>query len=162
ALAGVTFVSAVLVAPLGERVTDAPEVAGDAADAREDEGPSLRSEILGGFRAVNEEPGVRLLVLLLWAEFVAFGAFDIVAVVGAFSLLEMGEGGPGYLNSAFGAGGVIAIFFTSSLVGRKRLMPALVLAAAAWGVSLFVLGLEPSVIGALVLIACAGAGRAAF
>ena len=111
---------------------------------------------------VNEEPGVRLLVLLLGAEFVAFGAFDVVAVVGAFSLLDMGEGGPGYLNSAFGAGGVIAIFFTTSLVGRKHLMPALVLATVAWGASLFVLGLEASVIGALVLIACAGAGRASF
>ena len=162
ALAGVTFVSAALVAPLGERETDAQELVGDVADAHEDEGRSLRSEVLGGFRVVNEEPGVRLLVLLLGAEFVAFGAFDVVAVVGAFSLLDMGEGGPGYLNSAFGAGGVIAIFFTTSLVGRKHLMPALVLATVAWGASLFVLGLEASVIGALVLIACAGAGRASF
>jgi hypothetical protein len=118
--------------------------------------------VLDGFRVVNEEPGVRLLVLLLGAEFVAFGAFDVVAVVGAFSLLHMGEGGPGYLNSAFGAGGVVAIFFTSSLVGRKHLLPALIVATVAWGASLLVLGLRPSVIGALVLIACAGAGRAAF
>jgi MFS family permease len=162
ALAGVTFVSAALVAPLGERETDEQKDIDDLEDAPEDKGHSIRRETVEGFRVLREEPGVRLLVLLLVAEFVALGAYDVVAVVVAFSLLHMGAGGPGYLDSAFGAGGVVAIVFTTSLVGRKRLMPALAVGALAWGAALFLLGLEASVVGALVLVACAGAGRTAF
>jgi MFS family permease len=162
ALAGVTLVSAALVAPLGERETDEQKEIDDLEDAQEDKGHSMRRETVEGLRVLHEEPGARLLVLLLAAEFVALGAYDVVAVVIALSLLHMGEGGPGYLDAAFGAGGVVAIVFTTSLVGRKRLMPALVVATVAWGASLFVLGLRASVVGALVLIACAGAGRTAF
>jgi cyclic nucleotide-binding protein/MFS transporter len=162
-MAGVTFVSAALVAPLGERETDEIEEAGeDFAEEEEAAAESLRQEILGGFKALKHEPQVRLLVFLLTASFVAIGAFDVLAVVIALSVLDIGEGGAGYLNSAFGAGGVIAILFTATLVGRRRLMPALVVATVAWGASLLVLGFESSVVAALVLIAVAGAGRAIF
>ncbi len=164
AMAGVTFVSAALVAPLGERETDEHELDDDddLDEEEAEEAESFRGEILGGFKVLKEEPRARLLVLLLAAQFVAIGAYDVLAVVIALSLLDIGQGGAGYLNSAFGAGGVIAIVFTTSLVGRKRLMPALVVAALAWGASLLFLGFEDSVVAALVLIAAAGAGQAIF
>jgi predicted MFS family arabinose efflux permease len=162
-MAGVTFVSAALVAPLGERDTDEIEEAGeDFAEEEEEAAESLRQEVLGGFKVLKHEPQVRLLVFLLAAQFVAIGAFDVLAVVIALSVLNIGEGGAGYLNSAFGAGGVAAIVFTSALIGRRRLMPALVVATVAWGASLLVLGFQASVVAALVLIGVAGAGRAIF
>jgi MFS family permease len=162
-MAGVTFVAAALVAPLREQGTaEEDDDDADFEENEEDEVQSMRREILGGFQVLREEPRVRLLVFLLAAQFIAIGAFDVVAVVIALSLLHIGEGGAGYLNSAFGAGGVIAVVFTTSLVGRKRLMPALAIAALAWGASLLVLGLEESVVAALVLIGVAGAGRAVF
>ena len=47
-----------------------------------------------------------LLVGLLGAQFVAIGALDVLYVVLAISVLDLGGSGAGYLNAAFGAGGV--------------------------------------------------------
>lgn len=157
-MAAVTFVSAALVSPLGERETDEELLAGFVEDET-DTAASLREEVLGGFKALKEDKYVRLLVLLLAAQFVAMGALDVVLVVIAISLLHIGQGGAGYLNSAFGAGGVVSVLFMASLVGRRRLVPPLLGAAAVWGVAFLALGFVPSVIASLLLLAAAGAGR---
>src|SRR5439155_882461 len=60
---------------------------------------------LQAFRLVREEPEARLLLGLLAAESVAIGALDVVYVVLAISLLDLGGSDAGYLNAAFGAGG---------------------------------------------------------
>jgi MFS family permease len=156
-MAAVTFVSAGLVSPLGERETDEHgDMEGFEDDA--DTASSLREEIFGGFKALNHKQ-VRLLVLLLAAQFAAMGALDVVLVVIAIDLLHIGQGGAGYLNSAFGAGGVLSVLFMASLVGRRRLVPPLIAATAVWGVAFVALGFVPSVIASLVLLAAAGAGR---
>jgi MFS family permease len=158
AMAGITFVAAVLVAPLTDDKEDE-----DADLVDEDEiDLGIWAEIGAGFQVLKQHRHVRLLVLLIAAQFVALGALDVVAVVLAISILHIGEGGAGYLNSAFGAGGVISIVFMAGLVGRKRLVPPLLIAAAVWGVAFVVLGLESSVVIALLLLACAGAARTLF
>ena len=53
----------------------------------------------------------------------AIGMLDVLYVVLAIGTLGMGDGGAGYLNAAFGAGGALGIAVTASLVGRARLMP---------------------------------------
>ena len=72
------------------------------------------------------EPAARVLVGLLGAQFVAIGALDVLYVVLAISVLDLGGSGAGYLNAAFGAGGVAGIAVTVALVGRRRLLPPLV------------------------------------
>src|SRR5262249_36297104 len=74
----------------------------------------------------------------------------------------IGEGGVGYLNSAFGAGGVLCVLFMASLVGRRRLIPPLIAAAGVWGVVFLALGFVPSVVASLLLLAAAGAARTLF
>jgi MFS family permease len=160
-MAAFTFGSAALVAPLGERETDDEELE-DFVEEEGDEAEPVLGEILGGFKVIKQNPRVRLLVFLLAAQFVAMGALDVIAVVIALSLLHIGQGGAGYLNSAFGLGGVLSVVFTASLIGRKRLIPSLVGAAVAWGGAFVLLGLAPSVIAALLLLAGAGAGRTLF
>src|SRR5436190_4285091 len=63
------------------------------------------------FRAVGRSPASRLLVLLLGPEFVVIGGFDVLAVVLAIDLLDLGESGAGYLNTALGAGAVLGAIF---------------------------------------------------
>ena len=157
-MAGVTFISAALVAPLGERQTDEHELEDFEPDEL-DAAASLREEVFGGFKALKKHRQVRLLVALLGAQFVAMGALDIVFVVMAISLLGIGQGGAGYLNSAFGAGGVLSVLFMASLVGRRRLIPPLIAATAVWGVAFLALGFVPSVLASVLLLAAAGAGR---
>jgi CRP-like cAMP-binding protein len=117
------------------------------------------AEITAGFRVLKEEPGPRLLVGLLAAQFVAIGALDVLYVVLAIGVLELGQSGAGYLNAAFGAGGVLGIGVTVLLVGRRRLLGPLVAGVAAWCAALAVLGAWPTKLSAFVLLAAAGAAR---
>jgi CRP-like cAMP-binding protein len=92
-------------------------------------------------------------------HFVAYGAFDVLVVVLAIETLHIGPSGGGYLNAAFGAGGVIGGATTLLLIGRERLVPPLLLAAAAWGLAFLLIGLVPSVVSAFLLMAAAGVAR---
>jgi CRP-like cAMP-binding protein len=147
-MAVVAFASGVLVG--GVHGPGAPVVAGDARPM---------DEITAGFRVLKEEPGPRLLVGLLAAQFVAIGALDVLYVVLAIGVLELGQSGAGYLNAAFGAGGVLGIGATVLLVGRRRLLGPLVAGVAAWCAALAVLGAWPTKLSAFVLFAAAGGAR---
>src|SRR3954452_13777825 len=147
-MAGVAFASAVLVA--GVHGPGATRTAGESKPLE---------EITAGFRVLKEEPGPRLLVGLLAAQFVAIGALDVLYVVLAIGVLDLGESGVGYLNAAFGAGGVLGLAATVLLVGRAPLLGPLVAGVAAWCASLAVLGLWPTRLGAFVLFAAAGGAR---
>jgi hypothetical protein len=111
---------------------------------------SLTAQVAAGIRAVRAEPSVRLLVLLLGSQYILVGALDVLYVVLAVSVLDMGEAGTGYLNAAFGAGGLIGAALTAGLVARRRLAPALALG---------LLGLFPTIVTAFALLAVAGMGR---
>jgi hypothetical protein len=145
-MAVVAGVSALLVARLR-----GPAPACDAQPALE--------EALAGFRALAREPSARVLVGLLGGQFVAIGALDVLYVVLAISVLDLGGSGAGYLNAAFGAGGVAGIAFTAALVGRRRLLPPLALGVLVWGAAFVLLAAWPTVGRAFVLLAVAGAAR---
>jgi len=135
-------------------------IAGPAANPSRD--TSVRTELVEGFSVVVHEPGARTLVGLLGAQFVALGVLDVLYVVLAVGTLGMGDGGAGYLSAAFGAGGALGIAVTASLVGRARLMPAVVGSLVVWGVSFTVMAVWSTVAGALLLLALAGAARSLF
>lgn len=144
--------SAFLVAPLAGRA------AGRVA-APPSESVGVVEECSAGFRTLAREPAPRLIVGLLSLQFVVWGAFDVLAVVLAIEVLDMGEAGAGYLNAAFGAGGVIGGVVTVALVGRRRLAPALAAGMLLWGAAFLLLGLFPTILGALLLLAVAGIGN---
>ena len=150
-MALLVLVGAVLVLP----------VRGPAAAAA-GEGESTVSELLEGFRVLRREPAARLLVGLLGSQYVALGMLDVLYVVLAIGTLGMGEGGAGYLNAAFGAGGALGIAVTASLVGRARLMPAVVTSLGVWAVAFAVMTVWSQAVGALLLLAVAGAARSLF
>jgi MFS family permease len=137
-------------------------IPGSPPPAREESAGSVRDEVTEGIRAVVREPSVRLLVGLLGSQYVLVGALDVLCVVLSMSVLGMGEAGAGFLNSAFGAGGVLGAGVTALLVARRRLAPALVMGILTAALALGVLGLYPSRAGAFVLLAMAGLGRTVF
>jgi predicted MFS family arabinose efflux permease len=144
-LAGTVFVSAALVAPVR------------SSAAHEDAAPT---SALDGLRVVAHEPGPRSLVWLLAVEAVALGVLDVLYVVLAVGVLHRSGGTAGYLNAAFGAGGVVGIAATTALIGRRRLAPALLAALALWSAALALIAAVPSTAAAFGLVAVAGIGRA--
>jgi hypothetical protein len=98
-------------------------------------------------------------VVLVGAQYLVIGVLDVVLVVLAIGSLGMGASGAGYLTAAFGAGGVIGSLIALSLIGRRRLSAPLSAAAISWAAVLVLLGVWPSVAGAFLLLAAAGAAR---
>ncbi len=164
-MAGAGGLAAILVAPLPgvtrNRAADGTS-RGWSATAPGDEGPApepaLR-QLLGVVRTVMHHRSARVLIFLLGAQFVLLGALDVMFVVLAVGVLHLGGAGTGYLNAAFGAGGVIGILATVRMIGRARLAPPLAVAGLVWAASFVILGLWPTVVGAFALLGLAGAAR---
>ena len=150
--AAVMFVSTLLVARIAFRAEPPP---------RDDESvsASAREELVAGFQAVLRSPPTRVLVLLLALGYLVWGAFDVLAVVLAIDVLDLGNSGAGYLTAAFGAGSIIGAMGAVALVGRRRLVPALFLAAALWGGSFAAVGFSASTALAFGLLVVAGVGQ---
>ncbi len=135
-------------------------IAGPAANPAS--GASVRRELVEGFSVVVREPSARTLVGLLGAEQIALGMLDVLYVVLAVSVLGMGDGGAGYLNAAFGLGGALAIAVTATLVGRARLIPAILGALVVWATAFILLALLSTVVAAMLLLVVAGASHSLF
>lgn len=130
-----------------------------SAREREVEPATLASEALAGFRTLAREPSLRVLVGLFTAQTFVAGAVQVYVVVAAIELLDLGEGGVGYLNSAMGVGALVGGILAFSLTGARRLSPAFMLGVVLWGVPLIALGLWPVAGLALILLALLGVGN---
>ncbi len=115
-------------------------------------------EALAGFRTIARSSTLRVLVGLYAAQTLVAGALMVLLVVAAIELLDLGDSGVGYLNSAFGVGGLVGAGLALALVARQRLGSDFAFGMFLWGVPLVVIGLwsEPAV--ALVLLALIGVG----
>jgi hypothetical protein len=111
----------------------------------------------GGFRALARERLPRLSVGLLSVQFLMVGVLDVLLVVLAFEVLDLGSSGVGLLNSAVGAGAIGGSALTVLLVGRRLVVP-IVAGFACWGLALGAIGLVPARASVPLLLAVAGAG----
>jgi Na+/melibiose symporter-like transporter len=126
------------------------------------EGTSLTAEVRESVAAVWRVPAARTLVGVVGSQYILVGALDVLYVVLAITTLGLGESGAGYLNSAFGAGGLLGAALTATLVARRRLAPALIAGIVTAALALGVLGIFPTVIGAFALLTVAGLSRTVF
>ena len=122
----------------------------------------FRRELQTNLGSAMQLKGIRLMLSLHAFYFVLIGAVDVLCVVLAASYLDMGSGGAGYLNAAFGAGAVAAGFGTAFLIGRRKLKNALVLTLAAAVFALALISVVPRVGPVLVLLAFVGFAGAIF
>ena len=158
ALAGAEFVFGLMAVLLLASALLVFGVHGPGASAP-DSGEDTRSEVLAGFAALREHSHLRLLLGLLGSEFLLVGAMDILFVVLAIDVLDLGQGWVGYLNAAAGAGGVIGGIAAVTLVGRRHLFPSIAIGVLVCGAPFVAIALWPSTIAAVLLLALSGAGR---
>jgi hypothetical protein len=120
------------------------------------ERPHLAEEATAGFRAIAHDPRLRLVVGLFSAQTLVNGAFGVLVAVSALQLLDLGDGGVGYLNAAVGVGGVIGGLVSLGLVGHRRLATTFGIAVAGTGGPLLLLGGIPTTAAALVAFGLIG------
>jgi hypothetical protein len=155
--APVAAVSAVLLAGATLLVIRLPTPTLGAGD---DVGSAFQ-QVASGVSAVLASPRALVLVSLLTAEYAVIGAMDVLFVVIAIDILGHGEGWVGYLNSAYGFGGVVVGAFAAVIIGR-RLGPIVVCAAALMGLALAVTAMVSGDVAVIVMLALAGASRVLF
>jgi Cyclic nucleotide-binding domain/Major Facilitator Superfamily len=157
--AGLGGGTALLVARLRPAAPGRGERARAGGPAAAPAGPARPA---GGLRPVVtavRQPRLRLVLALLAADAIVMGALDLLFVVLAIGVLGRSQAWAGYLNSASGAGGMVAAGASAVLVGRRLGGPVLAAAVVISG-ALAALALGVGVAGTVALLAAAGAGHA--
>ena len=152
AVNGATFlVGAAVVTALPREALRRPAFAVEEVHA------SIRADLAVGWRALREQPDALALVGADVVSSAIYGALTVLFVL-VGERLGLGAAGYGYLLSALGVGGVLSAGLAHRAASSDRPRRALVVAAAAIGVSLVVFTLSGSLAVAIVLAAAIGAG----
>ncbi len=164
-LLALTDTGVVLAVTAGLFLWSAFQVAGiraAAAEPEEAEPPPRQrfvEEAAAGFRVIGEDRRLRLLVGLYTAQTLVAGALNVLIVVCAIELLDLGEPGVGYLNSAVGIGGLLGAGAALMLVGRRRLAADFGAGLVLWGLPIAAIALWPEPPAAVLLLAVVGLGN---
>jgi MFS family permease len=143
--------SAIFVVQLHSRPADAPTA-----------GPARRNtfrEVGAGFSTLWAQRDARVIVFLYFCQTIVAGALRVLLVVTALDLLDIGNSGLGFLNAAMGVGGIIGVAVAFALIGRRRLATDFGLGLILIGAGLGLIGVWPTVLGAVILIAVFGIGN---
>jgi MFS family permease len=116
------------------------------------------SRMFAGFSTIWRDASLRVIVLLYGAQTLVAGALNVLIVVSALELLDLGESGIGFLNSAVGIGGLIGGLAAAMLVGRHRLASDFGLGLVLWGIPIVLIGVYPEPPVALILLGIVGVG----
>jgi MFS family permease len=161
-LLAVTSPGVVFAATAGAFVWSALNVAGipPSRPIRDDDAEeALHREVLAGFQAIFGVPSLRLVVGLYSAQTLVAGALNVLVVVAALELLDLGRSGPGVLNSAVGIGGLVGAAVALGLVGLRGLGTVFAFGLLLWGLPLVLFGAWPTTATALVFLALLGVGN---
>ena len=118
----------------------------------------IMAAAFGGYSLLFRERRALLVVAVLGTVPVVLGALDVLFVATAIDLFRAGESWAGFLYAAFGLGGVAGALVTVTLVGRRRLTPAMATSGGLFGFAIAAVGQVPSLVAAPVLFALSGAG----
>lgn len=140
-------------------------VLGIRARQREDgDTPAARRgfvrEMSGGIGAIVTDRRVATVTGLYTAQTLVAGATNVLVVVVALELLDVGEAGVGYLNAALGVGGLVGGFLALVLAARRRLATDFGLGVVLYGLPLAAIGLVAGVPATIVAMALIGVGNA--
>jgi MFS family permease len=137
---GLAFLMAAIFAQLLPADRPPPTIETDVAE-----------ELLRGFRTVGQHPELRLLVGVFTFDAFVQSMMDVLIVIAALELLDIGQSGAGWLNACWGIGGIAGAAVATALLGRGRL---------AWGLfaGCVLAGIPFALIG---VVAGAGAAVAA-
>ena len=118
--------------------------------------PPFLHQATAGIRTIVKEPNVRVIIGLYGCQTLVAGALRVFIVVMAFQLLDTGNAGVGFLNSATGIGGVVGVLATILIVNRSRLATDFGVGVVLWGLPIALIGIWPNQWLALTMLGVVG------
>jgi MFS family permease len=116
--------------------------------------------VVAGFVTIGRDRRLVLVAVLGIAQTVTRGCLTVLAVVLALDLLDLGDPGVATLNAAVGAGGVLGSFAAFALTRRGGLGTWFGVGIALFGAPLVLVGVLPSTVSAVLMLALVGVGNA--
>ena len=115
--------------------------------------------VTGGARALLSTPLLAVVVGVYALQCMVAGGLAVFTVVLALQVLRIGNAGVGYLDSAFGVGGILGGIAAAMLAAGRRLAVAFAVGVLVWGVGIALVGVTSSTVIVLLLLAGVGAGN---
>lgn len=123
---------------------------------------SERVDLLGGFREIRKNHAAAWILGVFVLQMVVWGAVDVLTVTLAIDGLGLDASAVGLLSASLGIGALVGGATTITLVGGRRLAPALAFGIVLWGVPMLALGFAERAPVVLVLLAAVGVGTSFF
>ena len=117
-------------------------------------------ELMRGFRTVHLLPELRLLVGVFTVDAFVQSMMDVLIVVAALEVLDIGQSGAGWLNACWGLGGIAGAAVATGLLGRGRLAWGLFAGCVLAGLPFALIGVIGSTGAAITLMLVLGVGFA--
>jgi MFS family permease len=118
------------------------------------------ADLAAGVQTLAKEPGPRLIIFLFASQTFVRGLLNVLLVVVAFQLLDIGEPGVGFLNAAVGAGGLLGGLLGLGLIGLRRLARPFAAGLVMWGTPIALIAAWPHERWTFACLAVVGVGNA--
>ncbi len=115
--------------------------------------------LLAGARVIGSEPGLRVLIGLFAVQTFVAGMLNVLVVVLALELLDLGTAGVGWLDGIVGIGAALGIVVVAGVAGRNRLAGYFAIGLLLWGAPLVLIAAWPETAPVLVMLALVGIGN---
>lgn len=146
--AALVSVSIVLVARIGIAGEPSPE-----------EHVGHRRSLLAGWQTIVGEPDPRLVIGLFGFQALVAGIFNVLVVVLAIEVLDLGTAGVGFLDGMVGVGALLAVVVAAGATARGGLASTFAVGLLLWGVPLMLVAGFPVTAIVVPLLLLVGVGN---
>lgn len=115
--------------------------------------------LLAGWRCILAEPELRVVIGLFSVQTLVAGMFNVLVVVLAIEVLDLGTPGVGLLDGAVGVGALLAVLVAAGIASRGRLATAFGAGLLLWGAPLVLVALVPQTAVVIPLLLLCGVGN---
>lgn len=157
AVSGVATGFAACLVPLAVAVIVLAGLPADTAPTQF-EATSLRDEAVAGVRVIWHSSELRLLTGILMTDMFVQAMVDVLVVIIAIGVLDMGGQGAGWLSAAWGAGGVLGGVVAAVLISRRRTAAVMTGGLLLGGLPLIAIAVWPEAGVAMALLVLLGVG----
>jgi len=120
---------------------------------------SRTAPLLEATRSMASQRGSLALLAVLGAQYALVGALDLLVVDLAFTVLDLGDAGPGVLSALVGVGAVAGGAASVMIVGRRQLSIVMIACLGVIAASMMTLGASTVMVTTLLVLPIAGIAR---